>query len=368
QTYHLTLLCKDNDGYKNLLKLASLAYLEGFYYKPRIDKALLAEHSKGLIALSGCLSSESSQSLIREEVAKGKKALGEYLDIFGKENFYLEMMDHGIERQHIVNRNLLKLSKEMEIPLVATNDVHYLNKGDYKPHDIVICIGTGRLVSEENRVKYAKEQFYLRSSEEMASVFPEHHDALRRTLQIAEQCNLSLEFGQRHMPVFAPPEGKTCEEYLRELSLVGLNKKYKTLTPEIQDRFEREIRVINKMGFTSYFLIVWDFINYARTRGIPVGPGRGSAAGSIVSYALSITSIDPLKYDLLFERFLNEGRNDMPDIDIDFETEGRAEIIQYVTQKYGRNNVAQIVTFGTMAAKSSIRDVGRVLEMPLSRV
>lgn len=368
QTYHLTLLCKDKDGYQNLLKLASHAYLDGFYYKPRIDKALLSQHSKGLIALSGCLSSESSQSLIREEIEKGRKAIGEYRDIFGKENFYLEMMDHGIERQHIVNRNLVKFSQEMEIPLVATNDVHYLNKGDYKPHDIVICIGTGRLVSEENRVKYAKEQFYLRSAEEMASVFPNHHDALRRTLQIAEQCNLSIDFGQRHMPIFTPPDGKTSEQYLRELCLAGLQKKYEKLTPEIQERFERELRVINKMGFTSYFLIVWDFINYARTRGIPVGPGRGSAAGSIVSYALSITSIDPLKYDLLFERFLNEGRNEMPDIDIDFETEGRAEVIRYVTQKYGRDNVAQIVTFGTMAAKSSIRDVGRVLEMPLSRV
>jgi DNA polymerase-3 subunit alpha len=368
QSYHLTLLCRTYEGYQNLLKLASYAYLEGFYYKPRIDKELLSRYGKGLIALSGCLSSESSQALKSNEVKKGKQALGEYQDIFGKENFYLEIMDHGLEPQSNVNRNLIQLSKELDIPLVATNDVHYLRKEDYKPHDIIICIGTGKLVADESRMRYAKEQFYLRSPQEMALIFPDHLDALRRTVEIAERCNVEIDFGQQHLPIFIAPDGKSNEEYLDELCWEGLKKKYKEITPEIRERYEKEKRVISKMGFTAYFLIVWDFIHYARKKGIPVGPGRGSAAGSIVSYALSITTIDPLKYDLIFERFLNEGRKEMPDIDIDFETERRGEVIQYVTEKYGRDNVAQIVTFGTMAAKGSIRDVGRVTEMPLQRV
>ncbi len=361
-SFRLVLLAKNENGYKNLLKLSSAGYLEGFYYKPRIDKELLAQHSEGLIALSGDLKGEIPYYFRNEQPKEGRRALKEFLDIFGKENFYLELSDHGLEPQKRLREEFKALSKEFSVGLAATNDVHYLYQKDARAHDALICIGTGSLIDEPNRMRYQGDNFYLKSADEMKALFKDMPDAIKNTVAIAERCNLELDFKKTHLPYFEPPKGKTQESYMRELCAQGLSDRMKgNVTDEYQKRLDFELQLIHKMGFDSYFLITWDFIHYARQHGIPVGPGRGSAAGSLVAYVLGITNVDPIKHSLFFERFLNPERISMPDIDIDFCFERRDEVIDYVRRKYGVQNVAQIITFGTMAAKAVIRDVGRVM-------
>lgn len=364
--YHLVLLAKNWTGYQNLIKIVSEAYVNGFYYKPRIDKEYLRKHSQGIICLSACLAGEVQDYLKMEDFEGAKNAALEYNEIFGDGNFYLEMQDHGLIEQKRVNILQRRLSKETGIPLVITNDVHYTDQDDSKAQDILLCIGTGSTVNQPKRMRFPNDQFYLKSSEEMIELFSDDIEAIENTNKIAEMCNVDFEFHKMHLPFFEVD--KDHFEYLKELVYKGIEKKYSEFTDEIKTRVDFELEMINKMGFTDYFLIVWDFIDYAKKNDIPVGPGRGSAAGSIVSYALDITGIDPLEYDLLFERFLNPQRVSMPDIDIDFDYERRDEVIEYVKKKYGEEKVAQIVTFGTMAARNSIRDVGRVLDIELSRV
>lgn len=366
--YHLILLAENNQGYKNLMKLVSAAYVEGFYYKPRIDYDLLKSHHEGIIATGACLGGEVQQALLYSSYEEAKEIALGYQEIMGKENFYLELQDHGLADQKRVNQLLRKLSRETGIPLIATNDCHYLYKKDAKAHDVLLCIQTGTIQSDEDRMKFPTEEFYLKSPEEMADLFPEDQEALVNTRRIADRCQVDFEFHKLHLPKFDLPENTTNVDYLRDLTFQGLEDRYKTLTPEILDRVEYELKTINSMGYTDYFLIVWDFIRFARDQGIMVGPGRGSAAGSIVSYALKIIDVDPLKFDLLFERFLNPERVSMPDIDIDFCYERREEVIDYVTEKYGEDHVAQIVTFGTLGARAVVRDVGRVLDLPYGRV
>lgn len=366
--YHLVLLAENNEGYENLMKLVSEAYINGFYYRPRVDHDLLRKYSKGIIALSACLGGEIQQFLLDKNYPRARETAEIYQDIFGEGNFFLELQDHGIEEQKQVNRDLIKMSKELEIPLVATNDVHYLRKKDALVHDVLLCIQTGKTVDEENRMKFPSAEFYLKSPEEMAELFPEEREALENTVLIGERCNVELDFDTLHLPEYDIPQGYTNESYLRELSLKGLKDRYGDLTDEIMERFEYEYNTIVGMDYTDYFLIVWDFIKYAKDNGIMVGPGRGSAAGSIISYGLGIIDIDPLEYGLIFERFLNPERITMPDIDIDFCYERREEVIDYVIRKYGADRVAQIVTFGTMAARGSIRDVGRAINMPYGDV
>ena len=365
---HLILLAKDTEGYQNLIKLVSKAYVQGFYYKPRVDIDEIRKHSKGIIALSACLAGDVSQALMNRNYDKAKNIALKYKEIFGKDNYYIEIQDHNLPEQKEVNRELIRLSKEIDVGLVATNDVHYVRKEDSKIHDILMCIQMGKTVNDPTRMRFGSDEFYLKSREEMETVFPEVQEALDNTVKIADMCNVEFDFNTIHLPKYDVPDGYTPREYLRMLCFKGLEERYKNPSPEITDRLEYELGVIEKMGYVEYFLITWDFINFARENNIMVGPGRGSAAGSIVSYTLYITDIDPIKYSLLFERFLNPERISMPDIDIDFCYERREEVIDYVKRKYGEDHVAQIITFGTMGAKAAIRDVGRVLDISYNKV
>jgi len=365
--YHLVLLAENDLGYHNLMKLVSRGFIEGFYYKPRVDYEVLQQFHEGLICLSACLAGEVQRNLARGFYEEGKRAALRYEKIFGKGNFFLELQDHGIPNQKIVNQQLIKLSRELSIDLVATNDIHYTLASDMEAHDILLCIQTGKKVSDENRMRYEGGQYYCKSPEEMAALFPYAPEAIENTAKIAKRCNVEIEFGVTKLPRFDVPEGFSAWEYLNKLCKEGLERLYPNHGQDLLDRLEYELSIIQKMGYVDYFLIVWDFIHFARENGIAVGPGRGSAAGSMVSYTLGITSIDPIRYNLLFERFLNPERVSMPDIDVDFCFERRQEVIDYVVRKYGKEQVAQIVTFGTLAAKGVIRDVGRVLDMPYAQ-
>ncbi len=367
-SYHITLLARNDAGYRNLVKLVSAAHLEGFYYKPRIDKEILAQHAEGLIGLSGCLKSEMNQFILRGAVDEAGRAVAGFQQIFGKENFYIEVMDHQIPLQHECRRHWTELARRTGAPLVATNDCHYIERDDAKAHDVLLCIGTGRMVAETDRMKYATAEFFLKSPDQMQRVFAEIPEALSATRQIADRCAVEFDFKTKHLPRFVPEGGVSPRDLLRRLCTEGLAKRYGAMTEPVRQRMDYELKVIEEMGFSDYFLIVWDFIRFAKQSGIPVGPGRGSAAASIVAYALEITEIDPLRYGLLFERFLAPGRVTLPDIDIDFCQRGRDRVIDYVRAKYGQENVAQIITFGTMAARAAIRDVGRVMEIPLPEV
>jgi DNA polymerase-3 subunit alpha len=361
--HHMTLLATDDEGYRNLVKITTAAHLDGFYYKPRVDRDFLSRHAGGLVALSGCLKGEVNCALTDGNPAKALETAAAYRDIFGRENFFIELADHGIEQQRRNRSGLVGISDDLGLGLVATNDVHFLERSHHEAHDVMICIGTGSMIHDEKRMRYVPE-LYLKSGAEMASLFADRPDAISNTLAIAERCNAKLEFGKSKYPDYKPPEGKTREGYLRELCEEGLRKRYGERVLEdaaVRERFEFEFSVLQKTGFVSYFLIVWDFINYAKSRGIPVGPGRGSAAGSLIAYVLGITDLDPLRYGLLFERFLNPDRISPPDIDVDFCQNRRGEVIEYVREKYGAMAVSQIITFGTLGAKSVVRDVGRVL-------
>lgn len=366
---HLVLLAKNQKGYSNLMKIVSLGYVEGFYYKPRVDKNTLRKYSEGIIALSACLKGEVQESLIRYGYDKAKDVAKELKDIYG-EDFYLELQNHSSREDMVVMENIPQIAKELDIGLVCTNDVHYIEKEDYKIHNILICLQTGKTIEEDNKMSYIPGEFFLRSEEQMKDLFKEYPEAIENTKKIAEMCNVELEFGHLHLPYFAIPEGFTNSSYLKKLVFDGLEKRFANdeRLQEAKERCEYELSVIEKMGYVDYFLIVWDFIRFAKSQDIPVGPGRGSAAGSIISYCLEITDINPLDYDLIFERFLNPERVSMPDIDIDFCYERREEVIDYVVNKYGEDKVAQIVTFGTMAARNAIRDVGRVLAMDFKTV
>ena len=359
---HLILLAKDYAGYKNLMKLVSIGFVEGFYYKPRIDYDLLRQYADGLVCTSACLAGDVQRCLMQNDYAGAKKITKELHGIFGGD-FYMEIMDHGIPEQKLVNPQIIKLARELDIPLVATNDAHYTNKEDSLAQDVLMCIQTGTRLTDENKLTFETQEFYLKSQEEMYELFSYVPDALENTQAIADKCNLEIEFGKLYLPKFDPPAGLTDYEYLRQLGEQGLKERYGKITPEIQSRFDYELETIRNMGFVNYFLIVWDFVHFAKSHGIMVGPGRGSAAGSIVAYALQITNIDPIRYTLMFERFLNPERVSMPDIDIDFCYERRQEVIDYVVAKYGSDRVAQIITFGTMGARLVIRDVARVLNV-----
>ena len=365
---HLVLLAENNTGYANLMKIVSIGFTEGFYYKPRVDMEVLEKYHEGIIALSACLAGIVATNLRHGFYEEAKKEALRLSDIFGPDHFYLELQDHGIDAQKTVNQGLLRMSQETGLELVATNDVHYIRAEDAEPHDILLCIQTQHKVQDEDRMRYEGGQFYLKSEEEMLALFPYAREAVENTSKIAQRCHVDIEFGKYKLPKFDVPEGFTSWEYLKHLCYEGIHRRYADVTPEIQERLDYELNTIKNMGFVDYFLIVWDFIHYSREHGIIVGPGRGSAAGSIVAYSLEITNIDPLAFDLLFERFLNPERVTMPDIDVDFCYERRQEVIDYVTGKYGRDHVAQIVTFGTMAARGVIRDVGRVLDMPYAYV
>ncbi|QEK11589.1 DNA polymerase III subunit alpha [Crassaminicella thermophila] len=365
---HLVLLARNNTGYKNLMKIVSLGYIEGFYYKPRIDYSVLEKYSEGIIALSACLAGEVQQKILQNDYEGAKKEALRLKNIFGKDYFYLELQDHKIEEQRMVNNQLIRLSKDTGISLVATNDVHYLRRSDADVHDILLCIQTGKTIDDEERLKFPTEEFYLKSPEEMEKLFPYAKEALENTVKIAQMCNVEFDFNQIHLPKYDVADGYTAKEYLRKLCRDGLLKRYENVTKSIQERLDYELRTIENMGYVEYFLIVWDFIRYAKENNIMVGPGRGSAAGSLVSYTLGITDIDPIKYNLIFERFLNPERVTMPDIDIDFCFERRQEVIDYVIKKYGKEKVAQIITFGTMAARAAIRDVGRAINMSYAEV
>jgi len=366
--YHLVLLAEDQVGYRNLLQLVSLGFLEGFYYKPRVDKELLSQHHEGLIALSGCLSGETAELLSLNQTQAAKTAIGEYQDIFGPGRFFLELQENGLPEQRRVNRALVQLSRELQVPLVATNDVHYTRRQDAAVQDVLLCIQTGKTLDQAGRMRFPTDEFYLKSAAEMRQLFSEQPQALKNTVDIAERCNVKLDFGQLHLPEFQVGEGETLETALTRLCYQGLDRRGLPVDGAYPERLEYELSVIFRMGFAGYFLIVQDFINWAKSQGILVGPGRGSAAGSLVAYVLGITDIDPLQHDLLFERFLNPDRVTMPDIDIDFCYERRGEVINYVAAKYGSDHVAQIITFGTMAARAAVRDVGRVLGFPISEV
>ncbi len=366
--YHLTLLAENNEGYKNLMKIVSEAYINGFYYKPRADYEILEKYHEGIIALSACLGGEVQSLILDGNFEKAKDAIIRYKSIFGENNFFLELQYHGLREQLEVNKKLRELSKQLNAPLIVTNDVHYLEKKDAHVHDVLLCIQTGKTISDVDRMKFPSEEFYFKSTKEMINLFPDDLEAIKNTNIIADRCNVELDFNTLHLPKYEVPKGYTNESYLMELSRKGLNERYKIITEEIQKRFDYEFSVITQMGYVDYFLIVWDFIKFAKDNKIMVGPGRGSAAGSVVSYALGIIDIDPLKYGLIFERFLNPERITMPDIDIDFCYERREEVIEYVIKKYGADKVAQIVTFGTMAARGAIRDVGRAIDMSYGEV
>ena len=373
-SYHLVLLVKNQEGYGNLIRLVSLAHLEGFYYKPRVDKELLEKYNAGLIILSGCLKGEIPSLLLAEKRDEARVVAGWYKEVFDQGRFYLELQDNGLNEQKTVNQGLVALGRELGIPLVATNDCHYLRREDAVAQDVLLCIQTGKTLNDPKRMKFSTDQFYLRPAAEMERLFSPYPEALRNTLEISEQCNLELRFEEYHLPRFKPPSGESLDHYLEQSAREGLagSFAYTSKAPEERERYvkrlEEELSMIKSMGFSGYFLIVADFVNYAKTRGIPVGPGRGSAAGSLAAYSLGITGIDPLAYDLIFERFLNPERISLPDIDVDFCIEGRDEVIRYVTEKYGTENVAQIITFGKMQAKAVVRDVGRVLDLPYKEV
>ena len=364
--HHLVLLAENNQGYANLMKIVSRGFTEGYYYKPRVDMEVLREFHEGIIALSACLAGEVPRYIEKGMIEEAKQAALKYQDCFGKGNYFLELQDHGIPMQQTVNAALLSMSRELDIPLVATNDVHYTRAEDAQAHDILLCIQTGKVVTDENRMRYEGGQYFIKSEEQMKELFPYALEALENTHKIAERCNVEIEFGVTKLPKFEVPQGYDSWTYLNKLCMDGLKERYPDDDGTLKERLDYELSTIRRMGYVDYFLIVWDFINYAKENGIPVGPGRGSAAGAIVSYCLKITDIDPIRYNLLFERFLNPERVSMPDIDIDFCYERRQEVIDYVRRKYGADKVVQIVTFGTMAAKGVIRDVARVLDLPYS--
>jgi len=385
RNFHIILLAKDLEGYQNLVRLTSRAYTEGFYYKPRIDKELLAEHSKGLVALSSCMSGVPSAMLARERFDEAAAASLEFQDIMGKGNYFLEIQEHGLDAQKRIRKPLVDLSKRTGIPLVATNDAHYLMPDDARAHDVLLCIGSGKTVSDENRLRYGTPNFYVRSAAEMWNIFGEEMpEVLTRTLDIAEMCNLRLPDTVNYLPNFPIPAtdaGLTADEYFEKVVRDGYQTRKARLLDrqwaggrltyppsDYDDRLSREIAMIKQMGYAGYFLIVWDFVRYAKEHSIPVGPGRGSSAGSLVAYCLEITDVDPLQYDLIFERFLNPERVTMPDIDIDFCVRGRGEVINHVSNLYGRDSVCQIITFGTLASRAAIKDVGRALNMPYAEV
>ena len=366
--YHLVLLAENNEGYANLMKIVSKGFVEGYYYRPRVDKELLREYHSGIIALSACLAGEVQRYIVKGLYDEAKKTALEYRDIFGEDNYFLELQDHGLPDQRLVNQQLLKMSQETGIELVATNDVHYTYAEDAVPHDILLCIQTGKKLTDENRMRYEGGQYYVKSPEEMEKLFPYALQALDNTQRIADRCSVEIEFGVTKLPKYDVPDGYTSWEYLQKLCREGLERRYGKPSKELEDRLSYELDTIRNMGYVDYFLIVWDFIKYAKDHGIAVGPGRGSAAGSIVSYCLEITTIDPIRYQLLFERFLNPERVSMPDIDVDFCYERRQEVIDYVVRKYGKDRVVQIVTFGTLAARGVLRDVGRVMDLPYAFV
>ncbi len=376
--YHLTLLARNETGYYNLLKLVSLAHLEGFYYKPRVDKQILERYHEGLIALSGCLKGEVASHASRGEAKRAIQSAEEYRKIYGPDRFYIEIQRNGVENQVALNQRLIGIAKELSLPLVATNDCHYLRREDAKAHEVLLCIQTGKTLQETQRMRFPSEEFYFKSSEEMTDLFRDCPEAVANTRVIAEQCNLELRFEEKHIPRIAVPSGETAESFLEKLAHEGLERRldrhrgesdFEDRRSRYRARLDEELRIIKAMGFPGYFLIVYDFIHYAKDRGIPVGPGRGSAAGSLVAYSLRITDLDPIAYDLIFERFLNPGRkSSMPDVDIDFCMEGREDVVRYVTEKYGKENVAQIITFGKMQAKAVVRDVGRVMGIPYAEV
>ena len=366
--YHLVLLAENNEGYQNLMKIVSIGFIDGFYYKPRVDIETLETYHEGIIALSACLAGEIPRYIMRGMYEEACKSALRYQNIFGKNNFFLELQDHGMPEQKQVNQSLLRMSRELGIELVATNDVHYTYAEDVKPHDILLCLQTGKRLSDEDRMRYEGGQYFVKSPEEMATLFPYAPEALENTYKIAQRCNVEIEFGVTKLPKYDVPEGYTSWEYLNKLCWDGFAERYPNDTGKLKDQLTYELSIIQKMGYVDYFLIVWDFIKYSRDHGIAVGPGRGSAAGSLVSYTLGITNIDPAKYQLLFERFLNPERVSMPDIDVDFCFERRQEVIDYVVRKYGKDRVAQIVTFGTLAARGVLRDVGRVMDMPYAFV
>ncbi|MDY4081902.1 MAG: DNA polymerase III subunit alpha [Candidatus Metalachnospira sp.] len=362
--YHLVLLAENMEGYQNLIKLVSLGYTEGFYYKPRVDEEILRKYHSGIIATSACLAGPVAKTLINGSYDMAKEIALEYLDIFGEGNFYLELQNHGIADQKIVNAGLIKMSQETGIPLICTNDVHYIRQEDWEAHDVLLCIQTGKTINDENRMKYEGNCFHLKSALEMNKLFSYVPEAIENTNKIAERCNVEFTFHELKLPQYDVPDGFTAEQYLQKITFDGFKKRYPNPSDELIDRLEYEFNTIVKMGYVDYFLIVWDYIKFAKDNGITVGPGRGSAAGSVVAYSLDITTIDPIKYDLIFERFLNPDRVSMPDIDVDFSDERRQEVIDYVTEKYGSDKVAQIITFGTMAARAAIKDVGRALDVP----
>ena len=364
--YHLVLLAENNTGYQNLMKIVSKGFVDGFYYKPRIDEEVMREYHEGIIALSACLAGEVPRYLEKGLYEEAKEAAKRHLEIFGEGNYFLELQDHGIPLQRQVNQGIMRLSKELNIPLVATNDCHYINADDWEAHDILLCIQTGKKVSDENRMRYEGGQYYVKSEEEMRQLFPYAPEAIENTHKIAERCNVEIEFGVTKLPRFDVPDGYDSWGYLNHLCDEGFALRYPDDDGTLRARLDYELGTIKSMGYVDYFLIVWDFINFAKSHGIAVGPGRGSAAGSIVAYCLKITDIDPIRYQLLFERFLNPERVSMPDIDVDFCYERRQEVIDYVVEKYGKDQVAQIVTFGTLAARGVIRDVGRVMDLPYS--
>jgi DNA polymerase-3 subunit alpha len=366
--FHLLLLAKGIEGYKNLLKLVTRSNLEGFYYKPRVDRELLSRFSTDLFAMSACLKGEIPSAIMDGDLPRARRLISEYVEIFGKGNFFLELMDHGIPEQKAVNDILVELGKEMGVPLVATNDVHYLESGDSDAHDVLLCVQTQRTLNDEGRMRFSTPEFYLKSPAEMQDLFKDVPEALENTLLIAEKCNVSLPIGNYYLPVFDPPEGKTLAGYLEELCEKGLREKYPEASGTVRERLDTELSIIKGKGLESYFLIVWDFISHARERGIPVGPGRGSAAGSLVAYLLGITQLDPIRHNLIFERFLNPERKSLPDIDTDFCQSRREEVIEYITRRYGKDRVAQIITFGRMKSRAAVRDVGRVMGMALGFV
>lgn len=365
--YHLVLLAENNEGYKNLMKISSEGYINGFYYKPRVEKEFLKSHSHGIIALSACMQGEVQKAIINKSYEEARDTAISYEKIFGKGNFFLELQDHGIREQKIINMVSRRISEETGIPMVATNDCHYLEKEDADYHDVLLCIQTGKTYMEKDRMKFPSEEFYIKSYDEMKELFKNYEGALENTVKIADRCNVEIDFSSNHYPFFEIPKAYTKDEYLKELAFNGLDKLGINKSDYI-DRLNKELDVVISMGYQDYFLIVWDFIKFSKENKIPVGPGRGSAAGSLLAYVLGITGIDPLKYNLLFERFLNPERVSMPDIDIDFCYERREEVIDYVNRKYHKDHVAQIATFGTMASRLAIRDVGRVFDMPYNFV
>ncbi len=362
--YHLVLLAENNTGYGNLMKIVSRGFVEGYYYKPRVDMEVLNQYHEGIIALSACLAGEVQRYLEKGLYEEAKAAAFKYEKCFGRGNFFLELQDHGLLKQQEVNQQLLRLSKDTGIELVVTNDVHYTFEKDAQAHDILLCLQTGKKLSDENRMRYEGGQYYVKSEEEMRALFPYAQEAVSNTQKVADRCHVEIEFGNTKLPDFPVPKGYTTYEYLEKICYEGLKKRYPSDEQELKPRLEYELKVIKDMGYVEYFLIVWDYIRYAREHDIIVGPGRGSAAGSLVAYTTGITNIDPIQYGLIFERFLNPERVSMPDIDVDFCFERRQEVIDYVIEKYGKDCVTQIVTFGTLAARGVIRDVGRVMDLP----